>query len=154
VRGGVVDCIGSDHAPHTREEKEKPYPQSPSGMPGVQTLLPLLLDHANAGRLTLQRLVEITSAGPARIFGISGKGAIRVGNDADLTLVDLAAKRTIRNDWIASRCGWTPFDGMSVTGWPKATIVRGRIVMREDEVLGQPSGELVRFLDTEGDGTA
>lgn len=154
VRSGVVDCIGSDHAPHTREEKEKPYPQSPSGMPGVQTLLPLLLDHANAGRLTLQRMVEITSAGPARIFGISGKGAIRVGNDADLTLVDLAAKRVIRNDWIASRCGWTPFDGMSVTGWPKATIVRGRIVMRDDEILGQPSGELVRFLDTEGDGTA
>jgi len=154
VRGGVVDCIGSDHAPHTREEKEKPYPQSPSGMPGVQTLLPLLLDHANAGRLTLQRMVEITSAGPARIFGISGKGAIRVGNDADLTLVDLAAKRVIRNDWIASRCGWTPFDGMSVTGWPKATIVRGRIVMRDDEILGQPSGELVRFLDTEGGGTA
>jgi dihydroorotase len=154
VRDGVVDCIGSDHAPHTREEKEKPYPQSPSGMPGVQTLLPLLLDHANAGRLTLQRLVEITSAGPARIFGISGKGAIREGNDADLTLVDLAAKRVIRNDWIASRCGWTPFDGVSVTGWPKATIVRGRIVMRDDEVLGQPSGELVRFLDTEGGGTA
>ena len=154
VRSGVVDCIGSDHAPHTREEKEKPYPQSPSGMPGVQTLLPLLLDHANAGRLTLQRMVEITSAGPARIFGISGKGAIRVGNDADLTLVDLAAKRVIRNDWIASRCGWTPFDGMSVTGWPKATIVRGRIVMRDDEILGQPSGELVRFLDTEGGGTA
>jgi dihydroorotase len=150
VRVGVVDCIGSDHAPHTREEKEKPYPQSPSGMPGVQTLLPLLLDHVNAGRLTLPRLVEMTSAGPARIFGIAGKGAIRVGNDADLTVVDLAAKRTIRNDWIASRCGWTPFDGMRVTGWPKATIIRGRAVMRDDEVLGSPGGELVRFADTGG----
>ncbi len=150
VRAGVVDCIGSDHAPHTREEKDKPYPQSPSGMPGVQTLLPLLLDHASAGRLTLQRLVEITSAGPARIFSINGKGAIREGHDADLTLVDLKAKRTIRKEWIASRCGWTPFDGMDVTGWPKATIIRGRTVMRDDEVLGQPAGELVRFLDTGG----
>jgi dihydroorotase len=154
VRAGVVDCIGSDHAPHTREEKDKPYPQSPSGMPGVQTLLPLLLDHASAGRLTLQRLVEITSAGPARIFGIAGKGAIGVGHDADLTLVDLAAKRVIRNDWIASRCGWTPFDGMKVTGWPKATIIRGRVVMRDDELLGAPAGGLVRFLDTEGGGSA
>ncbi len=153
VRAGVVDCIGSDHAPHTSEEKDKPYPQSPSGMPGVQTLLPLLLDHANAGRLTLQRLVEITSAGPARIFGIRGKGAIREGHDADLTLVDLKAKRTIRKEWIASRCGWTPFDGMEVTGWPTATMIRGRTVMRDDQVLGKPAGELVRFLDTDG-GTA
>ena len=150
VRAGVVDCIGSDHAPHTREEKEKPYPQSPSGMPGVQTLLPLLLDHVHAGRLTLQRLVEITSIGPARIFGISGKGGIRVGNDADLTLVDLGAKRVIRKEWIASRCGWTPFDGIGVTGWPKATIIRGRVIMRDDEVLGAPVGELVRFADTGG----
>lgn len=149
VRAGVVDCIGSDHAPHTSEEKDKPYPQSPSGMPGVQTLLPLLLDHANAGRLTLQRLVEITSAGPARIFGIKGKGAIREGHDADLTLVDLKAKKTIRKEWIASRCGWTPFDGMAVTGWPAATIIRGRTVMRDDQVLGKPAGELVRFLDTD-----
>jgi dihydroorotase len=154
LRAGVVDCIASDHAPHTREEKEKPYPQSPSGMPGVQTLLPLLLDHANAGRLTLQRLVELTSAGPARIFGIAGKGAIRVGHDADFTVVDLAARRKIRNDWIASRCGWTPFDGMTVTGWPVMTVVRGMTVMRDDEAIGPPRGALVRFVDTEGGATA
>ncbi len=148
VDQGVVDCIGSDHAPHTREEKAKPYPQSPSGMPGVQTLLPLLLDHMNAGRLTLDRLVDLTSAGPARIYGIAGKGRIAVGYDADLTLVDLKARRTIREAWIASRCGWTPFDGMTVTGWPIATIVRGRVVMRDDQLIGTPTGSFVRFIDT------
>jgi dihydroorotase len=145
---GVVDCIGSDHAPHTREEKAKPYPQSPSGMPGVQTLLPLLLDHMNAGRLTLARVVDLSSAGPARIYGIAGKGRIAVGYDADLTLVDLKAQRTIRGSWIASRCGWTPFDGMTVTGWPIATLVRGQIVMRDDQLLGTPIGALVRFTET------
>src|SRR5215813_6943187 len=148
VVAGVVDCIGSDHAPHTREEKGQPYPQSPSGMPGVQTLLPLLLDHMNAGRLTLERLIDLTSTGPARIYGIAGKGRIASGYDADLTLVDLKARRTIRQSWIASRCGWTPFDGMAVTGWLIATIVRGRVVMRDDQLLGAPSGGFVRFLDT------
>ena len=107
-------------------------------MPGVQTLLPLLLDHMNAGRLTLERLIDLTSAGPARIYGIAGKGRIAVGYDADLTLVDLKARRTIRESWIASRCGWTPFDGMAVTGWPMATIVRGQVVMREDQLIGTP----------------
>jgi len=148
VGQGVVDCIGSDHAPHTREEKAKPYPQSPSGMPGVQTLLPLLLDHMNAGRLTLERLIDLTSTGPARLYGIAGKGRIAVGYDADLTLVDLKARRTIREAWIASRCGWTPFDGMSVTGWPIATVLRGQVVMRDDQLLGTPTGALVKFTET------
>jgi dihydroorotase len=148
VDQGVVDCIGSDHAPHSREEKAKPYPQSPSGMPGVQTLLPLLLDHMNAGRLSLERLVDLTSAGPARIYGIAGKGRIAVGYDADLTLVDLKTRRTIRESWIASRCGWTPFDGMTVTGWPVATIVRGHLVMRDDQLVGTPVGDIVRFTET------
>jgi dihydroorotase len=147
---GVVDVIGSDHAPHTREEKLADYPSTPSGMPGVQTLLPLLLDHMNAGRLSLERLVDLTASGPARIYNIAGKGRIARGFDADLTLVDLAAKRTIENSWIASKCGWTPFDGMQVTGWPKATVIRGNIVMREDEVLGQPLGQPVRFQETLG----
>ncbi|HVO02345.1 MAG TPA: dihydroorotase [Candidatus Cybelea sp.] len=148
IRDGVVDCIGSDHAPHTREEKAKPYPQSPSGMPGVQTLLPIMLDHMNAGRLTLQRLVDLTSAGPARIYGIAGKGRIALGYDADLAIVDLAARREITNDWIRTKCGWTPYAGMTVTGWPKATVIRGRIVMREDELIGKAAGEPVRFIET------
>ncbi|MBL8466224.1 dihydroorotase [Methyloversatilis discipulorum] len=147
IRDGVVDVIGSDHAPHTREEKARPYPQSPSGMTGVQTLLPLLLDHVNAGRLSLQRLVDLTSAGPARIFGIEGKGRIALGFDADLTLVDLAAQRCIRNDWIASRSGWTPYDGMAITGWPIHTVVRGQVVVRDEELQGTPRGQTSRFLE-------
>jgi len=148
VSDGVVDVIGSDHAPHTLAEKAKPYPESPSGMTGVQTLVPILLDHLNAGRLTLERFVDLTSAGAARIYGIAGKGRIALGYDADFTVVDLKAKRTIENRWIASRCGWTPFDGLRVTGWPKLTVVRGRIVMREDEMVGTPCGMPVRFQDT------
>jgi dihydroorotase len=150
VSDGVVDCIGSDHAPHTLEEKAKPYPTSPSGMAGVQTLLPLLLDHMAAGRLSLERVVDLTSAGPQRIYNIAGKGRIAVGYDADVVLVDLQAKRVIRNEWIASRCGWTPFDGREVTGWPKATILRGHVVMQDDELLNVPLGQPVRFSECLG----
>jgi dihydroorotase len=146
VADGIVDVIGSDHAPHSLEEKEHAYPHSPSGMPGVQTLVPVLLDHVNAGRLSLERFVDLTSAGAQRIYNIAGKGRIAVGYDADFTVVDLKAKRTIENSWIASKCGWTPFDGMQVTGWPRATIVRGAIVMREDELADQPRGDIVRFV--------
>lgn len=148
IRDGVVDVIGSDHAPHTREEKAQPYPQSPSGMTGVQTLLPIMLDHVNAGRLSLQRLVDLTSAGPARVFGIQGKGHIALGYDADLTLVDLAARRTISNDWIASRSGWTPYDGKAITGWPIHTVVRGQIVVRDEQLTGTAGGQAIRFLET------
>jgi dihydroorotase len=150
VRDGIVDVIGSDHAPHTKDEKARPYPQSPSGMPGVQTLLPLMLDHMNAGRLTLERLVDLTSAGPARIYNVAGKGRIAVGYDGDLSIVDLKAKRTIESKQQATRCGWTPFDGRSVTGWPKATVVRGHVVMRDDELIGRPIGRPVRFAECLG----
>ncbi|HEB79867.1 MAG TPA: dihydroorotase [Rhodospirillales bacterium] len=147
LRGGLVDCIGSDHAPHTLEEKAKPYPQSPSGMPGVQTLVPVMLNHVAAGMMSLERFVDLTSAGPARIFSIAGKGRIALGYDADFTIIDPKAKNRISNMWIASRCGWTPFDGLEVTGWPVATVVRGNIVMREGELLGEPIGTAVRFLE-------
>jgi dihydroorotase len=148
VREGIVDVIGSDHAPHTLEEKAQPYPKSPSGMAGVQTLLPLLLDHAAAGRLTLHRVMDLTSAGAARIFGLAGKGRIAVGYDADFTLVDLKAERVIEDSWIASKSGWTPFHGKRVKGWPKATVIRGAIVMRDDELLGQAIGLPLRFQET------
>ncbi|GAB6053686.1 dihydroorotase [Magnetospira thiophila] len=144
---GLVDCIGSDHAPHTLEEKAQAYPKSPSGMPGVQTLVPILLDHVHAGRLSLTRFVDLTSAGPARLYGVAGKGRIALGYDADLTIVDLKAQRTITNQWIVSRCGWTPFDGMKVTGWPEATLVRGHVVMRDGQVLGDPIGAAIRYQE-------
>lgn len=147
VREGVVDVIGSDHAPHTLEEKARPYPQSPSGMTGVQTLLPIMLDHVQAGRLSLQRLVDLCCAGPARVFGIERKGRVAVGMDADFSIVDLGARRVIHNHWMASVCGWTPYDGCVVTGWPIHTIVRGHVVVRDEALVGRPVGEPVRFLD-------
>jgi dihydroorotase len=140
--------LGSDHAPHTREEKLKPYPASPSGMTGVQTLLPIMLDHVDAGRLTLARLVDLTSAGPARLFGIARKGRIASGYDADLTVVDLKRRETITDRWIASRTGWTPYDGLSVSGWPVGTFVRGHRVMWDGELVDRARGEAVRFLET------
>jgi dihydroorotase len=145
---GVVDVLGSDHAPHTREEKAKTYPASPSGMTGVQTLVPIMLDHVNAGRLSLLRLVDLTSAGPARLFGIAAKGRIAVGYDADLTVVDLKRRETITDRWIASRAGWTPYDGVSVTGWPVGTLIRGHKVMWEGSLTTAAQGERVRFLET------
>ena len=147
LAGGLVDCIGSDHAPHTGEEKKRPYPGSPSGMPGVQTLVPVMLDHVARGRLGLERFVDLTSAGPARIYGIAGRGRIALGYSADFTVVDLKARRTITDRWIVSRCGWTPFDGMTVSGWPVATIVRGQVVMQDGSLVNDPVGELVRFLE-------
>jgi dihydroorotase len=147
VAHGIVDILGSDHAPHTLAEKAKPYPASPSGMTGVQTLVPLMLDHVNAGRLTLERFVDLTSAGPARLFGIAAKGRIAAGCDADLTIVDLRRRQAIRNEWIASKCGWTPYDGVEVTGWPVGTFVRGRKVMWDGEVVSAGTGAPVRFLE-------
>jgi len=148
IREGVADVLGSDHAPHTLEEKARIYPASPSGMPGVQTLVPVMLNHVAQGRLTLERFVDLTSAGAQRVFGIAGKGRMAEGWDADLTLVDLKTTRTLRHADMASRCGWTPFDGMDSTGWPMATSVRGRVVMREDEIVLPHAGEPVRFQET------
>jgi dihydroorotase len=145
VRRGVVDVLGSDHAPHTREEKAKPYPASPSGMPGVQTLLPLMLDHVAKGSLSLERLVDLTAHGPARIFGLSDKGRLEVGRDADVVLVDLKRQHTISAAEQRTRCGWTPFDGVTVTGWPVATLLRGKFVMREGVLQDKPAGRPVRF---------
>lgn len=148
VRSGLLDAIGSDHAPHTREEKARPYPESPSGMTGVQTLVPVLLDHVNAGRLSLERFVDLTSAGPARVYGIVRKGRIAPGYDADFTIVDLGTRRRVEESWIASRCGWSPFAGAEFTGWPRLTILRGQIVMRDFESQGVPVGSPVEFLET------
>lgn len=145
VAEGIADILGSDHAPHTHEEKHHAYPASHSGMTGVQTLVPTMLDHVNKGRLSLQRFVDMTSAGPARLFGIAGKGRIAVGYDADFTIVDMKRTETITNGWIESRAGWTPYDGVSVTGWPVGTFVRGKKVMWQGELTGPSQGEAVRF---------
>lgn len=147
---GIADILGSDHAPHTREEKDKVYPNTPSGMTGVQTLVPIMLDHVNASRLTLERFVDLTSAGPKRLFGIARKGRIAAGYDADFTVVDLKRVETITNAWVASKCGWTPYDGKTVTGWPIGTVVRGNVVMWDGALEAPSQGEVVRFEETLG----
>jgi dihydroorotase len=148
IEQGIVDVLGSDHAPHTLEEKSKTYPASPSGMTGVQTLVPVMLDHVNAGRLSLARFVDLTSHGPQRLFNLAGKGRIMTGYDADLTIVDLKREETITNKWVASRAGWTPYDGVKVKGWPVGTFVRGKRVMWQGELTTPSQGEPMRFMET------
>ncbi|QDH14576.1 dihydroorotase [Oecophyllibacter saccharovorans] len=146
IRNGQVDVVSSDHAPHPLQAKKRPWLEAPSGLTGVQTLLPVMLNHVNAGRLSLARLVDLMAAGPARVYGVANKGRIAVSFDADFTLVDMKRSATITNDWIATKAGWTPYDGMKVTGWPVATIVRGRVVMRDGELVTPSTGRCVRFL--------
>jgi dihydroorotase len=148
VRDGRVDCVGSDHAPHSREAKERPWPNTAAGLTGVQTIVPLMLDHVSAGRLSLPRLADLMGTGPARVYGALNKGRLAVGYDGDVTVVDMKRSRTIEDSWIVSPCGWTPFAGHRCTGWPMMTILRGQVVMREDEVLGAPAGRPVAFADT------
>lgn len=141
----IVDVVGSDHAPHTREEKASAYPHSPAGMPGVQTLLPLMLNHMAQGRLSLQRLVELTSYNAHRLFNFTAKGEVKIGNDADLTFVDLNRTETITEDWVASRCGWSPFTGMEIKGWPVGTMVRGQKVMWQGALTTPSIGAPIAF---------
>jgi dihydroorotase len=145
VLDGTFDVLGSDHAPHTLEEKARPYPASPSGMPGVQTLLPVMLNHVSEGRLSLERLVQLTSAGPARVFGLASKGRLEVGADADVTLVDLKRAHEFTAREMANKSGWSPFEGMTVHGFPIATIVRGSVVMRDGALQGKPGGQPAAF---------
>ena len=147
LNDGTVDILASDHAPHTMEEKTQVYPKSPSGTPGVQTLVPVMLNHVNNGKLTLERLVELWSYGPERIHKLINKGRIAEGYDADFTVVDMKKKNTITNAQQKSKTGWTPYDGMEVVGWPIITIIRGNVVMRDDEMY-KPIGKPVLFQET------
>ncbi len=145
IKDGVVDVIGSDHAPHTIEEKNKPYPETPSGMPGVQTIVPIMLDHVNKGNLSLFKLCELICTNPARLYKVINKGEIKLNNDADLTIIDLNKEVKITNDMMATKSGWTPFNNKKVKGWPVMTIVNGNIIMRDGELIGSPKGKPVRF---------
>jgi dihydroorotase len=145
LRQGVPDVLGSDHAPHTREEKAKTYPDSPSGMPGVQTLLPLMLDHVANGRMTLERLIDMTSTSVQRVFGLVGKGRIAAGYDADFSVVDRKGSFTVDESWLESRCGWSPFTGMELKGRVIGTIVRGHVAMWEAQLANAGEGEPLRF---------
>ncbi len=149
VASGLVDVIGSDHGPHLLSDKAAPYPNRASGMPGTQTLLPLTLDAVARGRITLLQAVDLLSAGPARVFGVVRKGRIAEGFDADFSVVDLARSQTIRSADMATRVGWTAYDGMTVVGWPVMTIIRGRIVMRDGETQGSPVGRPALFEEAD-----
>jgi dihydroorotase len=147
IDDGTVDVLGSDHAPHTLDEKALEYPKSPSGTPGVQTFVPIMLNHINNGKLTLERFVDMVCYAPLRLHQIASKGRIARGYDADFTIVDMNKKMTITNAQQLSKSGWTPFDGMSVKGWPIMTIIRGHIVMRDDQLIGAPIGKPVEFRE-------
>lgn len=146
LKEGTVDMIGSDHAPHTLEEKKKPYPLSPAGFPGTQTLLPLMLNHINKGRLDLKLLVKLLAHNPAKMFQLKNQGFIKEGLKAHFTIVDLKATRKIKTHWLASKCGWSPFAEQTVTGWPVSVFLYGKPAMTEDEVKGAPSGQPIEFL--------
>lgn len=146
LTNGTVSVIGTDHAPHTLDEKQKEYPASPSGMPGVQTLVPIMLNHVNKGRLSLEKLVELICVKPAEIWKIKNRGDIVPGKEATFTLIDLKDTREITHDWLKSKCGWSPYEGMEVTGWAKSAILRGKIAMMEDEVIDFPKGLPLEFM--------
>ena len=145
IKNNIVDVLGSDHAPHLRENKDKEYPSSPSGMPGVQTIFPVMLDHVNNGKLTLQQLIKLMCENPCKIFGIKNKGYIKEGFDADFTIADMDKKVKITNDMIASKCGWTPFHNYEVQGFPVGTIVNGNLVMLDGRVVVESKGTPLKF---------
>jgi dihydroorotase len=142
---GLFDVFGSDHAPHTLEEKAKPYPQSPSGMPGVQTMLPVLLTFVSQGRLRFEDIARMASETPASIFGIKDKGLIAERHDADLVLVDPDRKTVFDRSMVASKCGWSPYEGETFTGWPVRVILRGKDVMQEGDPIGHPCGLAAQY---------
>ncbi|WP_440932387.1 dihydroorotase [Candidatus Pelagibacter sp.] len=145
VKNNLNDTIGSDHAPHLKINKEKEYPNSPSGMPGVQTLMPIMLNHINEGRLSLEQLIKLVCENPVKIFGIKNKGFIKEGYDADFTVIDMNKKIKIENNKIESKCGWSPFDGDEFKGTPVATIIAGKIKMKDGEIVGDPDGTPLQF---------
>ena len=145
IKNNIVDVLGSDHAPHLKSNKDREYPNTPSGMPGVQTIFPIMIDHVNKGKLTLSQLVNLMCENPCRIFGIKNKGFIKEGYDADLTIVDMSKKVTIKNEMMASKCGWTPFHNHKITGFPVGTIVNGNLVMEDGKILIKSKGKPLEF---------
>ena len=142
---GLFDVIGSDHAPHTKEEKDQPYPQSPSGMPGVQTLLPVMLNWVNKGTLSLEKLVNMTSVRPAELYGIKDRGQIKEGFIADLAIIDLNKLWTVENEWLQSKCGWSPYEGWQIKGRVEHVVVNGQIAVQDTKLNPGPKGQMVEF---------
>ncbi|MFL6649542.1 MAG: dihydroorotase [Sulfurifustaceae bacterium] len=145
LHDGVIDFIATDHAPHTLDEKRAGYPRSPSGMPGVETSLPLMLTEMRAGRCTLAEIQKWMSRGPAEAYGMVNKGRLQLGYDADLTLVDIDRYRPVRNDEMLTRVRWSPFAGRELTGWPQYTIVNGVIVYERGRIRPNVRGRALQF---------
>ena len=145
IKNNIVDVLGSDHAPHLKVNKDKVYPETPSGMPGVQTIFPVMLDHVNNGKISLEQLINLMCENPCRIFGIKNKGYIKEGFDADLTIADMNKEVVIKDEMIASKCGWTPFNNYKVKGFPVGTIVNGNLVMSDGKVVLESKGQPLKF---------
>jgi len=145
VAAGLFDVFGSDHAPHTREEKAKPYPQSPSGMPGVQTMLPVLLRFVHEGKLKLEDIARMACEHPAAIYGIKDRGFLKAGSLANLVLFDPSARFEVNESWLQSKCGWSPYEGESLFGKPEHVLLHGDLAVREGALVGTPRGCPVEF---------
>ena len=145
LKDGIIDCIATDHAPHTLAEKKQPYGMSPSGMPGVETSLALMLDRVNRDLCTLPEVVYWMSESPAKLYKMHGKGRIEVGQDADLALIDMSLKKKVTNGKLHTRVNWSPFDGMEMQGWPVRTIVNGQTVFLNGEVNESVRGKEICF---------
>ena len=140
IKNNYNDTIGSDHAPHLKLNKDKTYPDTPSGMPGVQTLLPVMLNHINNGKLKLEQLIKLICENPAKIFGIKNKGYIKKDFDADITIIDMDKRAKIKNEDMQSKCGWSPYNNETFKGKPVATIINGEIKMKDGKIIGEPTG--------------
>jgi dihydroorotase len=145
VVDGVISVVGSDHAPHTLEEKARPYPGSPSGIPGVQTTVPLLLTAVRDGWLRLPDLVRLLVVGPVRAYGIERKGVLVPGNDGDAVVVDPRVTEPLPLAWMRSKAGSSPFVGTPLAGWPVATVVRGKVVYRDHRAQDHPEAAALSF---------
>jgi dihydroorotase len=145
LHDGVIDFIATDHAPHTLEEKAKGYPNTPSGMPGVETSLPLMLTQAMQGRCTVAQVANWMSTAVAKAYGIANKGQIAPGYDADLVLVDLETYRPVQRQELMTKCGWSPFEGWELTGYPVVTIVGGQVVYEHGQLHTEVRGQPLRF---------
>ncbi|HEY9663848.1 MAG TPA: amidohydrolase family protein, partial [Allocoleopsis sp.] len=147
LKDGVIDFIATDHAPHTLEEKAKGYPNTPSGMPGVETSLPLMLTEAMKGRCTVAQVANWMSTAVAKAYGIPNKGVIAPGYDADLVLVDLETYRPVKREELQTKCGWSPFEGWNLTGNPVVTIVGGQIAYEFGKLHTEVRGRALTFTN-------
>ena len=150
LKDGRIQVIATDHAPHTLEEKQQPYPKSPSGLPAVENSLALMLDCVNAGICSLESVVHWMCDAPSRVWDMVGKGRIAEGYDADLVLVDLGRKQTVRNENQQTKCGWSPWDGVTLQGWPVRTIVGGKTVFLDGKFDESIRGNEIIFDHSKG----